>query len=497
MVRKYTKKHSSYKRVKTRKKHVKKHVKKKVKKQRKKKMTRIKTRRKTQKGKGKQKLLQMDRKTQSKKQAIFSEQETRAINKFRLGTVEYHKGPIEIFLKKERIPISSERLKDINPMYKQDLEDLDEDYSLINDADSGIINGTMIDDKIKLFEEQNASKYIWYGIARGHGKVNKKTKDQGYIIRGSVELSRNFNLINIESICKMERGGSKDLNKLIIYLMSGEDTDGQKLWKYLVSPVSSEMISNTMSDMNGEDGEFDINGYKYEIKLLDIIFKYSDLPNESFKDFKERLLSEPIDLENKEFITNWFNITNMINNHHEEELSEDDLLTGESEDDLLRGEHKHHVDKLQKLIEYLNSNKFKSDQDFTLLFNHLDTLTGDDTASDKFVEKMEQLSTFENTANDPEGIFNIKTDVLELEISIFQKWFDENSSLFNEYLYTTNNTTNNTINKLGSCPRIKYCDKNNEESKCNIYPQKLKPDVFDELTGKAKILYNDPDDEFL
>ena len=52
MVRKYTKKLSSYKRVKTRKKHVKKHVKKKVKKQRKKKMTRGKRRKKTQMGKG-------------------------------------------------------------------------------------------------------------------------------------------------------------------------------------------------------------------------------------------------------------------------------------------------------------------------------------------------------------------------------------------------------------------------------------------------------------
>ena len=275
--------------------------------------------------------------------------------------------------------------------------------------------------------------------------------------------------------------------------MRRKDIVGRKMWKYLVTPASSENITNTMNDMKDENGEININGYKYEIKLLEIIFKYSNLTDKSFKDFKKTLL-ESTNLENKKlFINNWVNITKMINDFHMEQNEIDEIdelneLDELDEDDLLSGEPTQHINKLQKLIEYLNSDKFKSVQDFTILFNHLKILKEDNTGSIKFIEKMKLLSAFENTINNPESMFGIRPTVIdELDVSIFQKWFDENSSLFNEYLYMANNT----INKLGSCPNIKYCNKSNEESKCNIYPPALKPNdpmYLDELTGKADAL---------
>ena len=80
----------------------------------------------------------------------LDKQERIAIEKFKLGTVDYHKGPIEIFLKKKGSPISSDRLKNINLKYNDEVNFIEEDYMLRDDQDS------KLKDLKDLFVEQNA-----------------------------------------------------------------------------------------------------------------------------------------------------------------------------------------------------------------------------------------------------------------------------------------------------------------------------------------------------
>ena len=78
----------------------------------------------------------MSKESQKSKLDSLNILEQNAIEKYKLGSVEYHKGPIEIFLKKKRIPITKERLQHINPKYAKEIDDLELDNSLLDNPRS-------------------------------------------------------------------------------------------------------------------------------------------------------------------------------------------------------------------------------------------------------------------------------------------------------------------------------------------------------------------------
>lgn len=489
-------------------------------------------------------LLERNKKSQSNKQKVYNTRETKAINKFRLGIVNYHKGPIEIFIKSEKLPVSFDRLKKINLKFSEMLEDIELDYSLRGDDDKHGI----IEKQEELFDQQNAGKYIWYGIGRGHRRSdeNKESKINGYIIHGTIEISDNFSHLDITNICGFKR--PRDSNRLITYLMSEKNDMGQKIWDHLFSPVSSEMITTAFSQL-GEKGVLDLNGYHSEIKLLEVLFNYmfhneSDTDNITFKNFKHTLFSDKFKFNPQDrFPFFWMNLGNMVEKYNEEmedEIEEgsdigedDDLLTSldieykddkDDNDDLLLSGldkkimrdldiNKKELDALDKLTIYLNDdNKFKTDGDFSLLFDNILNKYKKNISKNeikilkqqlkKAYEKLKKLSNFEKQMNDPEGMFAgiIKRSHV-FDISLFQKWFDKNSVLFNQYLFPVEDT----IKSFEQCPKLNKCYTDEDDNDCKIFPYNLRPHEDDRLVGAPpvdKTLYvslpkSNPEDNYL
>ena len=464
-------------------------------------------------------LLERNKKSQSNKQKAYNARETKAINKFRLGIVNYHKGPIEIFIKSEKLPVSFDRLKKINLKFSEMLEDIELDYSLRGDDDKHGI----IEKQEELFDQQNAGKYIWYGIGRGHRRSdeNKESKINGYIIHGTIEISDNFSHLDITNICGFK--GPRDSNRLITYLMSEKNDMGQKIWDHLFSPVSSEMITTAFSQL-GEQGVLDLNGYHSEIKLLEVLFNYmfhneSDTDNITFKNFKRTLFSDNFNFDTRDtFPFFWMDLENMIKKYNEEmedeieegsDIGEDDnLLTSldieykddkDDNDDLLLSGldkkimmdldiNKNELDELYKLTKYLNDNdKFKTDGDFSSLFDNILNKYKNQlpqTSHEEILEKLKKLARFENQMNDPVGMFvGIINRRHAFDISMFQKWFDKNSVLFNQYLFPDDDN----IKSFEQCPKLNKCYIDEESKQCNIYPDNLRPSEEDRLLGSGRL----------
>ena len=491
-----------------------------------------------------QTLLERKKKSQSNKQKVYNAQETKAINKFRLGVVNYHKGPIEIFIKNEQLPVSFDRLKEINLKFSEMLEEIELDYSVRNDNDFNNIKRS----KDRLFAQQNAEKYIWYGIARGHRRSdeNKESKINGYIIHGTIEISDNFSHLNITNICGYK--STRDANKLVSYLMSEENTTGKKIWKNILTPVSSKMIEEAFSEL-GVSGELDLNGYQSDIKLLEVLFKMrhneSDTGNMTFKNFKHTLFSDKFKFNPQDrFPFFWMNLGNIVEKYNEEmkknrekreDIESEYLLTSldiddksndddDDDDDLLLSNvykkimrdldiNKKELDALDKLTIYLNDdNKFKTDGDFSLLFDNILNKYKKNISKNeikilkqqlkKAYEKLKKLSNFEKQMNDPEGMFAgiIKRSHV-FDISLFQKWFDKNSVLFNQYLFPVEDT----IKSFEQCPKLNKCYTDEDDNDCKIFPYNLRPHEDDRLVGAPpvdKTLYvslpkSNPEDNYL
>jgi hypothetical protein len=464
-------------------------------------------------------LLERKKILQSNKQKVYNAQETKAINKFRLGVVNYHKGPIEIFIKNEQLPVSFDRLKEINLKFSEMLEEIELDYSVRNDNDFNNIKRA----KDRLFAQQNAEKYIWYGIARGHRRIH-----------GTIEISDNFSHLNITNICGYK--STHDTNKLVSYLLSEENTTGKKIWKKLLTPVSSKMITTSFKQLGnkkGKKGFLDLNGYHSEIKLLEVLFKMGDkeldIDDTTFKNFKHTLFSDKFKFNPRNpFPYFWMNLGNIVEKYYEEmedEIEEereddvsfgeeDDLLTSfniedkedkedkEDNDDLLLSEldrkimmnldiSKKELGELKKLTKYLNDkDKFKTDGDFSLLFDNILNKYKINISKNeikilkqqlkKANEKLKKLSNFEKQINDPEGMFAgiIKRSHV-FDISLFQKWFDKNSVLFNQYLFPVEDT----IKSFEQCPKLNKCYTDEDDNNCKIFPYNLRPHEDDRLVG--------------
>ena len=406
----------------------------------------------------------------------LDKQERIAIEKFKLGTVDYHKGPIEIFLKKKGSPISSDRLKNINLKYNDEVNFIEEDYILRDDQDG------KLKDLKDLFVEQNAVRYEWYGIARGH---TKSDKTKGFIIKGIIEVSKDFHIISIDNICQMKRS-SRDLNKLLLFLMR-DTSNGAKTWEFLVTPVRNK-ISDNIANFTNDDSIMDLKKYHFEIKLINILFKYYQEnvlldQNIKFSSFKINILNNEIFSNRNNFISDWYNLKNIISQNQNTRNSNinDDLLDNDL-DEILVNQFLEESTKNDstKLLEYLNnSDLFTPDHNYNRLIDSIRIL---EQASDEIIKDfshlMNSLKQFEITMNSPRKLFGLTQPNRIINIDLFEKWFNENSTLFNQYLYVSKDKT---FVRFNLCPRIKNCPTNSDDESCNIYPQLLKPNVDDDL----------------
>ena len=133
-----------------------------------------------------------------------------------------------------------------------------------------------------------------------------------------------------------------------------------------------------------------------------------------------------------------------------------------------------------KLLEYLNNpDLFTPDHNYNRLIDSIRIL---EQASDEiikdFSDLMNSLQQFEITMNSPRKLFGLTQPNRIINIDLFEKWFNDNSTLFNQYLYVSKDKT---FVRFNLCPRIKNCPTNNDDESCNIYPQLLRPDVDDDL----------------